>query len=233
VTSSYADEAAPVADESPALLQPEVHIEKAHTFIAFSHELGGDWPGLVAELGKLFADSRDALESEMFLTGAGHGSHEPEGLLVGATTTFDTAVASTFSADDVYALLNEVPPRFAGRTSVLANQALYDVIYRMYNPTGEEPPLILADGSLLGRPKYAWSDMSVAVGTPGELVMVAGDLSTFRIVERVGMSVELIPNLMGATFTPTGQRGLYAWWRNGSAVLVPNALRVLKIKASA
>jgi predicted phage gp36 major capsid-like protein len=44
------------------------------------------------------------------------------------------------------------------------------------------------------------------------------------------MSVELVPHLVGANHRPTGQRGLYAYWRNTSAVLVPNAFRQLEAK---
>jgi predicted phage gp36 major capsid-like protein len=36
-----------------------------------------------------------------------------------------------------------------------------------------------------------------------------------------------VPHLFGANRRPTGQRGLYAFWRNNSKVLVDNAFRVL------
>jgi len=51
--------------------------------------------------------------------------------------------------------------------------------------------------------------------------------SAFTIADRVGMTVELIPHLFGAAQgnLPTGQRGLYAFWRTGSKVVVPEALR--------
>jgi predicted phage gp36 major capsid-like protein len=42
------------------------------------------------------------------------------------------------------------------------------------------------------------------------------------------MSVELIPHLFHTSNNrPSGQRGLYAVWRNGSKVLDPNAFRLL------
>jgi len=59
----------------------------------------------------------------------------------------------------------------------------------------------------------------------------------FTILDRIGMSVELVPMLMGAVTPaagaalrpmPTGQRGFYAHWRNNSKVVDPNAVRILK-----
>jgi predicted phage gp36 major capsid-like protein len=47
------------------------------------------------------------------------------------------------------------------------------------------------------------------------------------IVDRVGLSVEVIPHLVGTNHRPTGQRGLYAYWRNGSKVVDANAFRAL------
>jgi HK97 family phage major capsid protein len=55
--------------------------------------------------------------------------------------------------------------------------------------------------------------------------MIYGDFSRYLIVDRVGLTVETIPHLFGASQRPTGQRGLYAYWRNGAKVLDANAFR--------
>lgn len=57
--------------------------------------------------------------------------------------------------------------------------------------------------------------------------LLFGDFSQFLIVDRVGMSVELVPHLFGSNQRPTGQRGIYAVWRNNSKILTDNAFRVL------
>src|SRR5438067_10128666 len=64
--------------------------------------------------------------------------------------------------------------------------------------------------------------------TTGSKIVVFGDISAaFGIVDRIGLSVELIPHIMGATNRyPLGQRGVYAFWRVGSGVLVGARLRV-------
>ena len=63
--------------------------------------------------------------------------------------------------------------------------------------------------------------------------MVAGDFATgYRIVDRIGGTVELIPHLFGAAQgnLPTGMRGLYYYWRVGGGVVAPNALRYLEVQ---
>jgi predicted phage gp36 major capsid-like protein len=44
-----------------------------------------------------------------------------------------------------------------------------------------------------------------------------------------GKSVELVPHVLEEG-VPTGQRGLFAFFRVGSKVIVPEALRVLVVK---
>jgi len=62
--------------------------------------------------------------------------------------------------------------------------------------------------------------------------MVGGDLKTgYRIVDRIGSAIEIIPHLFGAAQGqfPTGQRGAYFYWRVGGGVVAPNALRYLEV----
>jgi predicted phage gp36 major capsid-like protein len=43
------------------------------------------------------------------------------------------------------------------------------------------------------------------------------------------MSAEIVPHIFGAANRPTGERGLFARWRSGGAVVVANALRYLEV----
>jgi HK97 family phage major capsid protein len=64
--------------------------------------------------------------------------------------------------------------------------------------------------------------------THGSSILAIGDPSYYLIVDRIGMTIELIPHLFGSSNRyPTGQRGLYAYWRNTGVVVDPNAWRVL------
>jgi HK97 family phage major capsid protein len=84
---------------------------------------------------------------------------------------------------------------------------------------------------LLGKPWSEVSDMSVKPTTKDELVLVYGDIaSALKIVDRVGMTVSQVPHLFGGEGRPTGESGLYCYWRTGSVVQIANAIRVLSIK---
>ena len=79
-----------------------------------------------------------------------------------------------------------------------------------------------------GYPAYEASPMSGTI-TSGSQVLVQGDFRQFLIVDRVGMGIELVPHLFGATNRyPTGQRGILAIWFNNSHVLATNAFRLLQ-----
>jgi HK97 family phage major capsid protein len=63
--------------------------------------------------------------------------------------------------------------------------------------------------------------------TNGTKIALYGDFSRYLIVDRVGLTVEVVQHVFGANQRPTGQRGLYAYWRNGAKVLDANAFRAL------
>ena len=86
------------------------------------------------------------------------------------------------------------------------------------------------EGPWLGYRKYEASAMTYAT-TTGTKIAVAGDFRAgFVIVDRIGLQIEVIPHLFGANRRPTGQRGVYAFWRSGSKAVNPNALRYLEVK---
>jgi HK97 family phage major capsid protein len=232
VSASYDAESEEVSDDTPALLQPVVYVETARGFIPFSIEVGMDWPGLQAELARMLADAKDELEAQKFLDGAGHASHEPSGILTGITS-IDTAGSGVFAIADCYALVQAVPARFQPNSTVLGAPAVFDKAYRMIGGNSAEPPILpTRESPFLGRRKAEWSTMSVLMTTAGAKILIAGDVKVgFRIVDRIGMSIELVPHLMGANHRPNGQRGVFAFWRNGSGLVVPAALTQLKIKA--
>ena len=59
------------------------------------------------------------------------------------------------------------------------------------------------------------------------------DPRNYVILDRVGMSVKVIPDMLdGATPSfPTGEIGIYAFWRNTAKVLNADAGRQMKINA--
>jgi HK97 family phage major capsid protein len=58
---------------------------------------------------------------------------------------------------------------------------------------------------------------------------IYGDFSNYVIADRIGMTVEFIPHLVGANRRPTGQRGWYAYYRVGADSVNDGAFRMLNV----
>jgi HK97 family phage major capsid protein len=73
-----------------------------------------------------------------------------------------------------------------------------------------------------------------AAATANNYALIYGDIRRgFIIADRIGSTLEIIPNLVGTNRRPTGQRGALLWFRTGSEVVVPQALRLLDVPTTA
>ena len=237
VVASRDAELEEVSDDSPTLVKPAATVTKAEAFIPFSIEVGQDWGSLEAEMARLIQDAKDVEEATAFATGAGTGVN-PEGVLTGATGTV-AAGSAAFAVAHGYALLEALPPRFRPNGTFVANLAQYNRIRQLDTAGGANIWVqnlqqgIANDASgnvgatFLGKPSYESSVMA-SVLTGGSKIMVFGDFRYYIIVDRIGMTVELVPHLFGATNQrPIGSRGLLAYWRNTGKVLSAAAFKVL------
>lgn len=242
LTANRRAEAAEVTDNMVTLAQPTAIVSRVDAFVPFSFEIDQDWSGFRGEVAKLFAQSKDNEEATSFTTGSGTAP-TPQGVITGATTVYTTAGTAAFVVADLYGTKNALPPRFRPNSSYMAEQSIYDRI-RQFDTSGGASlwvdNLQLATtnnavpnpGSLqarvLGRP--AWENSAMAsVLTTGSLILIVGDFNYYLIVDRVGMSVEVVPHLFAtANNLPSGQRGLLAFWRNTGKVLSAAAFRVTK-----
>ena len=234
-TASYGAELSEATDNSPTLVQPTITAAKGEAFVPFSIEIEQDWEGLAQELGKLLADARDILDATKFLSGT--GTNEPQGLFTGLTTTqrVQTATSSTTVIGDLYSLKEQLnSTRFWTNATFAANPTVWDVFFRFVgggNTTEPEPFTNGRGGAFLGTPKVEWSTMSTGTTTTGQQIAFVGDFSNYVIGDRIGSQIELIPHLFGpCNRYPTGQRGLYFYWRTGAGVAVPNSFRYLEVK---
>ncbi len=61
-----------------------------------------------------------------------------------------------------------------------------------------------------------WTAVPTAL-TAGTTQLLYGDFrAAFTIADRLGMTAEIVSHLFGASRRPTGERGLFAYWRSGS-----------------
>lgn len=230
ISANFEAELSEVTESKPDLVQPEIKVEKAHAFLPFSIEVGEDWAAIREDLLRMLQAAKDELEAYKFLYGT--GSLEPAGILYGLVEK-ETASSGALAVDDLYTVKADLGPRFQPRAKWTMCGSMRDQISRLIghaDPT--EPQLFDEAGNLLRRPVVEVPDMSDAVFA-GERIAIYGDFkAAFGVVDRTGLRVELIPHLMSPfNNLPTGQRGLYAWWRVGSGVLVDNAARTLIVKA--
>lgn len=245
VVAAYrSGEGVEASDGAPTLQQPAVPVEEADVFIPYSYAVGQDWVGMGSEFAMMIADAKDVLEADKYLHGRGSGFKEPEGLIAGLenTSIVESDAAHAFTYPDVYAVEDALPPRFRSKAQWIANRAIYNLI-RQFDTQGgaqlwmrinqllENTPSGNTGAQVLGYAANEASEMDDAIAD-GADILVLGDFRHFVVVDRIGMSVEAIPNLFGPNGRPTGQRGLYAYWRNSSAVLVDNAFRKLRVSAT-
>lgn len=249
VVASYVAEGQEATDNSTILVQPQATVQFAQVAIPFSIAVSEDWPQLESEFGRLIQDSKDDLEGAQFVTGIGstvfpQGFAATTGLGAWTLNTGNFVAATTgliVAAADVYALEAKLPPRFRPRESFVANRGIYNKIRGIDTAGGAALWLYMAQGlntqaptpgntgaTLLGRGAWEASAMNSTV-VNATLIMMVGDFSYFLIVDRIGMTVELIPNLVGAVSRlPVNMRALYAYWRNTSKVLSVNAFAGLQ-----
>lgn len=235
VTASWDAEAAEVSDDSPTLSQPAITSFKGAAFLPVSYELFED-SALAQEVAGLMADAKANLEAPAFITGTGSG--QPEGVVTGVVAAavagqVVTSAGTALSVADAIAIQNAVPPRFrAASPAWLANLAIINqgVILPKYT----NGPALIEDGDdprrMLNWPMYEASsvDGTIAAGTTHDYVLLGGSFAQgYMITDRIGTSIEFIPNLFGASGRPTGQRGFYLHFRTGGKVIVPQAFALL------
>jgi HK97 family phage major capsid protein len=243
ITASYADEAEEATDDSPEFDQPEVKVERATAFVPFSFEVGQDFSNLQGQLAVLVQEAKDDLEADKFTNGAGPGSKEPTGVLT-ALVADATNVAVDSSADDntisvadVFAVEADLGARFRSRAAWVAPRSSYTKVRQLDENGGSNLWIRIADptgavkisANLAGYPAYEASAFANP-DSADDPVAILGDFSRYHlIVDRVGLSLSLIPHLFGDNGRPTGQSGLYAFWRNTATVISTHAFRYLKV----
>ncbi|MGV2914490.1 phage major capsid protein [Streptomyces alfalfae] len=236
VAWSWDAEATEVSDDSPTFAQPSIPVYKAQGFVPISIEALEDEANVTQEVAGLLSFGRDVLEAAAFVSGTGVG--QPTGIvtaLAGTSSVVTPTTAETFAAADVYKLDGALPARYRSGASWLANRAVYNLV-RQFDTNGGSQlwERIGADvpAQLLGRPALESEDMDAAfdpAAAGDNHLAVYGDFSNYVIADRVGMTVEFIPHLVGPNRRPNGQRGWYAYYRVGADSVNDAAFRMLNV----
>jgi len=238
---SYDTEAAEVSDDMTTLAQPSVTVHMARGFIPYSIEVSQDYPGFAAEMGKLLDTGYMDLIAAKTMTGSGTG--EPWGIFTAIDQTSASEVVTTtdgsFGGVDVFKVWNALPERFRSRATWVMSVHVESAIRQFAAAAGSSSAYFTVDltqdgiSRINGRPvittDYAPTFSSGVPGTTGAAnILVVGDFSNYLMAQRAGMSVEQIPHMLGSNRRPSGQRGTFAWARNGFDSVADEAFRLLQ-----
>lgn len=239
ITVTRKGETDEASDDSPSFAQPVVDTSRADGFVPFSLALEASWNELRDELTLMLSEAKLDEEATSFVTGAGTGLTSggtlPQGILtaLSATTTTYVVVGSTgtLALPDLRKMKSSLPERFRGNTQWLAADTFYDQADSLITQTTREDIAQSSGDVLLSKPKHQASAMpDYSTSSNANLAIYGNFARGFIIVDRIGMNVELVPTLFGSNGRPTGQRGIFAYWFNGSKALVPGAFRLLRQK---
>jgi HK97 family phage major capsid protein len=238
VTVTRSNEATPMPDNSPTLAQPTIRAERLTGFIPFSMEIEQDWSALQSQMMMLLADAKDVEEAESFTNGNGTAPNAGGivATLAASSIITGTGTTGTLAEGDLYALEDDMAPRFRSRAVWMASKTSFNAYRQLFTQTASaagDPWVRPSAGTppeLLGYGAYENSAMASTHAT-GDKPIVLGDFSRgFLIIDRLGMSTEIAPMLFDPTTgRPTGQRGLVMFWRNNSRVIVDNAFRMITV----
>ena len=236
VTVNWVAEGEESSDNSPTLSTLALSVNRCNCFVPYTIEIAQDWPGLENTIRNMIQVAKDDEEANVFALGNGTG--KPLGMVYDIYTNYtgqvqNSASADTFAVADLYALRNKIAARYQGRGTWMGNQLIMDKI-RQFDTAGGGSYWVDLNGanpsSLMGFPVITNPEMDGTYGSGDNYVLVYGDFSGYTIVDRVGLTVEAIPHLFGASNNfPNGMRGIWAYWRTGARVTNSEALAVLNV----
>lgn len=231
VTHSWTAENAEVTDNSPTFENPKATAYKGTCFVPISFEAYEDARGRESDILMAMDDSVDDAEATVFITG--NGTSVPRGLITALDANTNAEVANftsnVFGAVDVYNLYKAVPPRYRNeRTAWLGHIAIEQTIRQFGDDQLSNQTVPLSAGSVgvvLGHQFYEASTMDGTIDLASvDNILAVGDPQTYLIYDRLGSSVEFVPNLFGTTNgLPTGQRGWLMHHRTGANLTVGHA----------
>jgi HK97 family phage major capsid protein len=248
ITAAFQAEAAATTDASPTLASVSISTEMARVAIPYSIEIGMDWGSFASDMASEIQNSKDVLEAAKFATGS--GTNEPFGVVTGATTLFTSSDSAALYAADFYGWHDALPPLYRSRAVFAMNNATLSRLRQLDTAGGSNmltPNLQLRSAANVGGPgapdmtdsranvdlfgKAVHESSGIAAFADNALIGVFGAFNPyFKIIDRVGLSIENIPHFFDATTGfPTGQRALFAYWRVGSKVVAANAFRTLRV----
>ena len=221
------EEAYTLSDDSFGQLSLSAY--KVGTAIKISEELLNDSVfDLPAYITKEFARRIGTKEEEAFIIGDGAG--KPTGIFAATGGAMDgaTTVGATITFDDMMELFYSVKSPYRKKSTWLLNEQTLKALRKVKDNNGNyiwQPSVSVGlPDTILNRPYVT----SVYAPTPdaGNKAVAFGDFSYYWIADRQGRSMKRLNEL----FAMNGQVGFLASQRVDGKLILPEAVKVLKVK---
>ena len=230
-TASWVDEEGQISESDDSFTQVSIGAYKLGTLIKVSNELLNDSVfNLEQYISKEFARRIGNKEEDAFFNGNGTG--KPVGIFnaTGGAEVGVTAASSTaITADEVIDLFYSLGAPYRKNAVWVVNDATVKAIRKLKDGNGNylwQPALTSGDpDTLLGRPVY--TSTYVPTIAAGAKVIAFGDFDYYWIADRQGRIFKKLSELYAAT----DQTGFVATQRVDGKLILPEAIKVLKMKA--
>lgn len=229
-TASWADEGAAITESDEAFSKIYIGAHKLATMLKVSEELlgdsGFDIPKYIA--GE-FARRIGKAEEAAFISG--DGNSKPSGILIetgGAEIGVTAASATTITADEIIDLYYSLRLPYRKNAVFIMNDATVKAIRKLKDGSGEyiwHPSLAAGQpDTILGRPVETTEFMPQIASA--SKVIAFGDFSYYWVADRQAKSFQRLNEL----FARNGQVGFKAFERVDGKLMLPEAIKVLKMK---
>ncbi len=232
-TANWVEENGEIPETTETFNQKFLDAHKLTALIKVSEELLSDSAfDLEDYFRREFARRIANAEEQAFVTGNGNG--KPTGLFAdtdGADVGITAASTTAITADEVINLYYSLRAPYRKNAVWLLNDATINAIRLLKDKNGQYLwQASLKEGTpdtLLGRPVY--TSTAVPIIDAGAKVMAFGDLSYYWIGDREGISFRRLNEL----YAEKGQVGFLATKRVDAKLILPEAIKVLQMKAGA
>ena len=232
VTSHWYAEAAEVTDDSPTLFQPASPARRRWRSCPSASNSSRTRTS-PSRSRHVFADSKAAEEARVFTVGV-TASNEPNGIITALVAAGGGTIIATgtnvLAQGDLYANQAALPPRWRANARWMMNLSILNGYRQLPQATGLNYSIVNDTGptpKALGWEIRENSNMDgTLTGAAADYLVLSGDFRQYAIVDRVGTTIEVVPQLLGANRRPSGQRGFLMHWRVGADVLIADAFRL-------
>ena len=228
--ASWIDENGAYPEDDDTFAQVNIDAHKVGTIIKVSEELLNDSAfNLESYFAQEFGRRIGTKEEEAFING--NGSSKPTGILASAEVGVTTASDKAITADELIDLFYSLKGVYRRNAVWVLNDTTVKAIRKLKDNNGQyiwQPALKDSDhDTLLGRPILTTGAMPEIAADAKPVIF--GDLSYYWIGDRQGVTFKRL----NERYADMGQVGFLASKRVDGKLVLPEAIKVLKMKTAA